>query len=252
MHLILVIALAACLIGCSTSPLPKQPEAPTDGTSIKQIGQDADTRASKVAAAVTVAVENKDKPAVVEAEGKVALSALPRPTEAELAIARLRVLRQNPQDYVSAAEQGKAILARIQGNLDKALAEQKEAKRVSDLKDKRIAELEQKLADSDNLIWTVSGIALCVIGGLIWWLIKDAKGAMTITGVGLIVGAFPRVADSPWFMWIAIGSLGSCAVLGVLWLADKVRDDMNDNPRKNAEIDPAQSSHDDEQAPPQV
>ena len=250
MRLLLVIALG--LAGCSSAPLPKQPEAPTEGTSIKQIGQDVDTRASKVAAAVTVAVENKDKPAVVEAEGKVALSALPKPTEAELAIARLRVLRQNPQDYVSAAEQGKAMLARIQGNLDKALAEQKEAKRVSDLKDKRIAELEQKLADSDNMVWTIAGISLVVIGGLIWWLLKDAKGAMTIAGIGLMCGAYPRVMDSPWFMWIAIGSLGCCALLGVLWLADKVRDDINDNHRKNAEVNAPESPHDDEQAPPQI
>lgn len=224
MRYALVIAL---LVGCSSAPLPKQPEAPTDGGAVKQIGQDIEARAGRVAAAVTVAVENKDKPAVVEAEGKVALSALPPPSEADLAVARLRVLRQNPQDYVTAAEQGKALVAKIQADLSKAKADQAEAKRVSDLKDARIAELERQLADSDGKLWTIAGIALVVIGGLIWWFLKDTKGATTIAGVGLMCGAYPRVMDSPWFMWIAIGSLAFCAVLGGWWAFDKVRDAVN-------------------------
>lgn len=224
MRFALVIAL---LVGCSSAPLPKQPEAPTEGGAVKQIGQDIDARAGRVAAAVTVAVENKDKPAVVEAEGKVALSALPPPSEADLAVARLRVLRQNPQDYVTAAEQGKALVAKIQADLNKAKSDQAEAKRVSDLKDARIAELERQLADSDGKLWTIAGIALVVIGGLIWWFLKDTKGATTIAGVGLMCGAYPRVMDSPWFMWIAIGSLAFCAVLGGWWAFDKVRDAVN-------------------------
>ena len=222
---VVLVAMA----GCSPSSILKQPDAPTEGTSIKQIGQDIDARAGRVAAAVTVAVENKDKPSIVEAEGKVALSALPSPTEADLAVARLRVLRQNPQDYVTAAEQGKAIVAKIQSDLAKAKADQAEAKRISDLKDTRIAELERQLADSDGKLWTIAGIALVVIGGLIWWLIKDAKGAMTIAGVGLMCGAYPRVMDSPWFMWLAIGSLGFCAALAGWWAFDRVRDAVNDN-----------------------
>lgn len=223
----LASAIALFLVGCSSAPLPKQPEAPTEGTSIKQVGQDIDARSGKVAAAVTVAVENKDKPAVVEAEGKVALAALPPPSEAELAVARLRVIRNVPQDYVTAAEQGKALVARIQSDLAKAKADQAEAKRVSDLKDARIAELQRKLADSDGKLWTIAGIALVIIGGLIWWFLKDTKGASTIAGVGLMCGAYPRVMDSPWFMWIAIGSLAFCAVLAGWWAFDKVRDAVN-------------------------
>lgn len=221
------LAVIVLLVGCSSAPLPKQPEAPTEGNSVKQIGQDIDARAGRVAAAVTVAVENKDKPAIVEAEGKVALSALPPPSEADLAVARLRVLRQNPQDYVTAAEQGKALVAKIQADLAKAKSDQAEAKRVSDLKDARIAELERQLADSDGKLWTIAGIALVVIGGLIWWFLKDTKGASTIAGVGLMCGAYPRVMDSPFFMYIAIGSLAACALLGLWWAFDKVRDAVN-------------------------
>lgn len=221
------LAVIALLVGCSSAPLPKQPEAPTEGNSVKHIGQDIDARAGRVAAAVTVAVENKDKPAIVEAEGKVALSALPAPSESDLAVARLRVLRQNPQDYVTAAEQGKALVAKIQADLAKAKSDQQEAKRVSDLKDARIAELQRQLADSDGKLWTIAGIALVIIGGLIWWFLKDTKGASTIAGVGLMCGAYPRVMDSPWFMYIAIGSLAACALLGLWWAFDKVRDAVN-------------------------
>lgn len=221
------LAVIVLLVGCSSAPLPKHPEAPTEGNSVKQIGQDIEARAGRVAAAVTVVVENKDKPAIVEAEGKVALSALPPPSEADLAVARLRVLRQNPQDYVTAAEQGKALVAKIQADLAKAKSDQAEAKRVSDLKDARIAELERQLADSDGKLWTIAGIALVIIGGLIWWFLKDTKGASTIAGVGLMCGAYPRVMDSPFFMYIAIGSLAACALLGLWWAFDKVRDSVN-------------------------
>lgn len=215
------------LAGCSSETLPKQPEAPTEGSAIKQVGQDVDARSNKVAAAVTVAKENADKPHIVQAETGVALTFLPVPSPGELAIARMRVSKQDPKEYEAAAEQGKKILAKITADLNKALADQAEAKRVSDLKDARIAELERQLAESDGKLWTIAGIALVVIGGLIWWFLKDAKGAMTIAGVGLMCGAYPRVMDSPWFMWIAIGSLAFCAGLGLWWCFDRVRDAVN-------------------------
>ena len=217
------------LCGCSlfNKTIPKQPEAPTEGTAIKQVNQDSEARSQKVAAAVTVAKENADKPSVVQAEAGVALGFLPIPTEGELAIARQRVAKADPKEYISAAEQGKAMLAKIQASLAKALADQAEAKRVSDLKDARIAELQRQLTDSDGRLWTIAGIALVVIGGLIWWFLKDTKGASIIAGVGLMCGAYPRVMDSPWFMWIAIGSLAACAGLGLWWAFDKVRDAVN-------------------------
>lgn len=223
----LAILLSLLLAGCSSAPLPKQPEAPTEGGAVKEIGKDIDARAGKVAAAVTVVKENAEKPHIVVAESGVALGFLPIPSEQELAVARLRVIKNDPKDYQSAAEQGKKLLAKIQTDLDKAKNDQAEAKRISDLKDARIAELERQLADSDGKLWTIAGIALVVIGGLIWWFLKDTKGATTIAGVGLMCGAYPRVMDSPWFMWIAIGSLASCAALGLWWAFDKVRDAVN-------------------------
>ena len=81
MRLILVIALLA-LTGCKTScDLPKQPDVPTDGGIVNKVGNDLDKSDGRVAAAITVAQENADKPAVVKAETGVALSYLPVPSE---------------------------------------------------------------------------------------------------------------------------------------------------------------------------
>jgi len=60
----------------------------------------------------------------------------------------------------------------------------------------------------------------------------------------------PFIIDSPWFEYAAGATLVISCGLGLWWLADKVRDSVNDNPRKDAEINPAQSPHDD--VPPQA
>ena len=223
---LLPVVLCA-LAGCSSADLPKQPDAPTESGPIKQIGQDVESRSAKVAAAVTVVKENSDKPHIVQAESGVALGYLPAPPPGELAIARQRVSSNDGKAYQSAAEEGKKLVAKINADLSKALSDQAEAKRVSDLKDARIAELQRQLADSDGKMWTIAGIALVIVGGLIWWFLKDAKGSMTIVGVGLMCGAYPRVMDSPFFMWTAIGSFGACALLGLWWAFDKVKDAVN-------------------------
>lgn len=227
MRLLLVIALA--LTGCSAKndAIPAQPESPVDGGAIKQVGEAIDKRAGKVAAAVTVARDNADKPEVVRAETGVALSNLPAPTPDDLLVAKARASRADQKDYAAAEAAGKKAVAELSASLARAKADQAEAKRVSDLKDKKIAELERQLAESDSKLWTIAGIALVVIGGLIWWLLKDAKGAMTIAGVGLMCGAYPQVMGSPWFLWIAIGSLAFCAGLAGWWAFDKVRDAVN-------------------------
>lgn len=227
MRLLLVIALA--LTGCSAKKdaIPAQPEAPVDGGAMKQVGEAIDKRAGKVAAAVTVARDNADKPEVVRAETGVALSNLPAPTPDDLLVAKARASRADQKDYAAAEAAGKKAVAELSASLARAKADQAEAKRVSDLKDKKIAELERQLAESDSKLWTIAGIALVVIGGLIWWLLKDAKGAMTIAGVGLMCGAYPQVMGSPWFLWIAIGSLAFCAGLAGWWAFDKVRDAVN-------------------------
>ncbi len=55
-----------------------------------------------------------------------------------------------------------------------------------------------------------------------------------------------------YFEYVAAGTMVVSAGLGLWWLADKVRDSVNAKPSDDAENKPAQSPHDDEQAPPQV
>ena len=67
MHLILVIALAACLTGCSIfrsspsdAPLPKQPEAPTTHSVVQTLGNDLDKTDHRVASALVAIEKNAD------------------------------------------------------------------------------------------------------------------------------------------------------------------------------------------------
>lgn len=219
------------LVGCATKPdLPKQPEAPVDGGAIKKVAENMDIRGAKVAAAVTVAKENADKPNIVKAETGVALTLLPPPTDGDLAIARARAAKADPKEYDAAADFGKKFLDKIKADLAKANSDQAEAKRVSDLKDKRIEQLTEEIArvkkESSNNIWTLTGAALAVIGGLACAFSSPRIG-IPILLAGAFCGAVPFIIDSPYFTYIAGSTLLASAGLGIYWLWDKVRDAVN-------------------------
>mgnify|MGYP003345208515 CR=1 FL=1 len=81
MRLLLVIALLA-LTGCPTVPDTQGTGTPsTDPADLSKLGTQIDKSDQRIAAAVTVARENADKPEVVKAETGVALSYLPKPDE---------------------------------------------------------------------------------------------------------------------------------------------------------------------------
>ena len=251
MRTLLVIALLAltgCKFGPSNAPLPVQPDAPTSPSSIKQAGTTLEAQSQKVAAAVTVIRENAAKEAVVKAESAVALSMLPKPSDGDLAVARLRAA--NPADqkaYAAAEEYGRKLLSKITSDWSKLAADQAEAKRVSDLKDARIKQLEEELdrvkKDKDAQWWTMAGVA--VAGAFAAALVSPKVGATLILSAGAI-GAFPHVVDLPWFKWIAGGFLATLAGLGI-WVAyDAARDQVHESDPK------PQPSSDDEQAPPQI
>ena len=259
MRTLLVIALLA-LTGCSASrpPVPAQPVAPTESASLKQVGDAMDARAGKVAAAVTVAVENKDKPAVVEAEGHLALSFLPAPTEGDLAIAKARAAKADQKDYAAAEAAGKKVMATLDAALAKAKADQAEALRVSQLKDKRIEELTQEVIrvkkEATNNVWTLVGAGLAVIGALATAFMGPKVG-LPLLLCGGFCGAVPHIIDSPWFEYAAGATVVISCGLGLWWLADRVKDSVEESDkdlRKNAEIKTGQSPHEDEQAPPGV
>ena len=239
MRAVLLVLLLVALAGCSSwskPPVPKQPEAPTDGGVMSKVGKDLDKVDGRVAAAVTVAKENADKPEVVKAETGVALSYLPAPSEGDVAFARQRAAKADQKAYKDAEEYGKQLLKKINADWSKMEADQKEAKRVSDLKDARIAELtaevERVKQEASNNIWTLTGAGLAVIGALAMAFVGPRIGLPILLG-GAFCGALPFIIGSAYFLWVCIGTAAIAAGLGLWWVWDKVRDSINTPPPAN-------------------
>jgi hypothetical protein len=229
--------LGILLAGCSTAPekIPAQPEAPTRVDNMTKVGSEIDTSDAKVAAAVTVARENADKPEVVKAETSVALAYLPRPTDENVALARQRASKADQKDYAEAVAYGKKLLAQIDSNWAKLEADQREAARISKLKDDRIvaltAEVERVKQDAAQNIWTMTGAGLVVIGGLVC-AFSSPRAGIPIILCGAFAGALPFFFDSPYFSVVAGISLASCAGLGIWWFYDRVRDSVHESDGK--------------------
>jgi len=235
------------LVGCSTlsePPLPKQPDAPTSPAVVAALETAQDKVDGKVAAAVTVAKENADKPAVVTSELGVALSLLDKPSDSELALARQRSEKATPAEYDAARKFGAHLLASLDDAQVKVEANQREAARVAALKDARIAELsrevEQVKQSAARDIWTLTGAALVILGGLACAFVSVRVGVPLLL-CGAFAGAIPFVIESPWFVYLADAFAASLAgMLGfVIW-------DRYVKEPAHAEINDVQST----QAPP--
>jgi len=232
MRLLLVISLLMAGCAASKPPLPVQPDAPTSEAAVATIGKEWDKADQKVAAAISIARENADKPAVVRGETAVALSFLPAPEAGELALARARAAKADQKDYTAAVAYGKKLLASIDANFAALEAQQKEALRVSQLKDARIAELtaevERVKQEASKNIWTLTGAGLAVIGALAFAFGGGPRVGLPLLLCGAFCGGIPYLADSPWFLWLAIGTAAIAAGLGLWWLWDKVHDAVQD------------------------
>jgi len=252
MRLLLVIAVLS-LTGCSLfrkgdAPLPAQPEAPTKESNVVTLGKDLDKTDHRVGAALVAIERNADKPKVVVAESRLAQSYLPQPPEADVAFAMARATKADPIDYAKQMEFGRKLATAVNRAWERLEADQKEAKRVSDLKDARIVELQAEVVrvkqEASRNIWTLAGVGVAVIGALAT-AFASPKVGIPLLACGGAIGAFPLVVDSPWFPWVAGAFVAIMAGLGI-WVAwDAARDRVNANPRKDAEINPPQSTHDD-------
>jgi hypothetical protein len=212
MHRILVLCLL--LVGCATTPdLPPQPVAPTDGEVVAKVGSEIDKSDSRVAAAITVANESADKPAVVKAETKVALAFLPPPSPGDLAIARARAASADAAAYKAAEDAGRRLLAKIDASWATMEADQREALRVSKLKDDRIAELvkEVEVAKKDGVVRSAMiGAGFCVLIALGLSLVGQYLRAAVAGLFGLGCAAVPFLFETPWFL----PSLGGLILAG--------------------------------------
>ncbi len=243
MRLLLVIALVA-LAGCKSkpadAPLPVQPPAPTKPDAVQTLGKDLDKTDHRVGAALVAIEKNADKPKVVVAESRLAQSYLPPPPEADVAFAVARATKADPIDYAKQMEFGRKLATAVNKAWEKLEADQKEAARVSQLKDARIVELTKEVErvkkDKAAQLWTMAGIGVAVVGALAAAFASPKVGGVLLLCGGAI-GAFPHVIDSPGFQWIAAAFAAVMAGLGV-WVAyDAARDKVHES---------------DEQAPPQV
>ena len=236
MRLLLVIA-ALALTGCSLFrsspadvPLPKQPDAPTSPTVVQTLGKDLDKTDHRVAASLVAIERNATSPKVVVAESRLAQSYLPQPPEADVAFAMARATKADPIDYAKQMEFGRKLATAVNRAWEKLEADQAEAKRVSGLKDKRIEDLTAEVVrvkqEASNNIWTMTGAGLAVIGALTTAFMGPRIGIPLLL-CGAFCGSVPFIIDSPYFEYIAGGTLLVCSGLGLWWLADKVRDSVN-------------------------
>jgi hypothetical protein len=238
------LALAICvtlLAGCSTSsdPLPKQPDAPTSQAVVTTLGKDLDKTDHRVGAALVAIERNADKPKVVVAESRLAQSYLPAPPEADVAFAMARATKADPIDYKKQMEFGRKLATAVTLAWEKLEADQKEAARVSQLKDARIkeltAEVERVKAQASKDIWSLTGAGLAVVGALAFAFGGGPRVGLPLLLCGAFCGALPHIIDSPAFLYVAIGTAAIASGLFLWWLADKVSDDVQDK-KDEAEI----------------
>jgi hypothetical protein len=251
--------LAICvtlLAGCATStdPLPKQPDAPTSQAVVTTLGKDLDKTDHRVGAALVAIERNADKPKVVVAESRLAQSYLPQAPEPDIAFAMARASKGDTPagalDYKKQMEFGRKLATAVTLAWEKLEADQKEALRVSQLKDARIveltAEVERVKAQASKDIWSLTGAGLAVIGALAFAFGGGPRVGLPLLLCGAFCGALPHIIDSPAFLYVAIGTAAIASGLFLWWLADKVSDDVQDKK------DEAEITKDDEQPPPQV
>ncbi len=233
MRLLLVIALVA-LAGCKSkpadAPLPVQPPAPTKPDAVQTLGKDLDKTDHRVGAALVAIEKNADKPKVVVAESRLAQSYLPPPPEADVAFAVARATKADPIDYAKQMEFGRKLATAVNKAWEKLEADQKEAARVSQLKDARIVELtkevEQVKAEASKNIWSLLGAGLFAVGALTTAFLGPRLG-VPLLACAALAGSVPFIYDSPAFMWVAIGTATIASGLSLWWLYDKVSDSVN-------------------------
>ena len=211
-----LLALVACTPSQDTSGTGT---ATPPADSFAKVGDQIDKADQRVAAAVTVARENADKPEVVKAETSVALSFLPAPSPDSLAYVRARVARANPEEYKRAEEAGRKLLAVIDSNWAKAEQDAAKNKAALDNANKQItalkAEVEQVRTEGVRNAFAVAA-GICFIAALAMALLGQYLRAGAAFIIGGAIGALPFVFNSPYFL-PAVGGLVLLVVL-LAWL----------------------------------
>lgn len=208
-----LLALVAC------TPAQDTNGTGTPSADLGTLGTQLDKSDQRVAAAVTVARENADKPDVVKAETGVALAYLPKPDAQTLDYARNRVARANPEEYKRAEEAGRKLLAVIDANFAKAEADALKNKAALDNANKQIvalkAEVEQVRTEGVRNAFAVAA-GICFLAALAMALLGQYLRAGAAFLIGGAIGSLPFVFNSPYFM----PAVGLVVVVGLIlgWL----------------------------------
>ena len=225
-YLFCILFLASCVT------TEKTPASATDPANVSKLGDKIDTTEARAAAAVTVAIEQADKPEVVKAEGKVALAYLPAPSEADIAFARERASRGDLEAYAAQITYAKKLQAEVNKMWDKMesdnlrnLAEIKELK----LRNEQLAlSLEKVKTDADRKFWTMLAGGMFCIGALVCALFSWKAGA-TLIFLSTVAGSIPVIQGSPYFLPIVLTAIGIALSFGLWVLWDKARDKVNES-----------------------
>jgi len=195
-----LLALAACTPSQDTTGTGTA-TPPSDN--FAKVGDQIDKADQRVAAAVTVARENADKPEVVKAETGVALAYLPPPSADSLAYVRARVARNNPEEYKRAEEAGRKLLAVIDANWAKAEQDAAKNKAALDNANKEVtrlkAEVEQVRTEGVRNAFAVAA-GICFLAALAMALLGQYLRAGAAFLIGGAVGSLPFVFNSPYFL----------------------------------------------------
>lgn len=236
--LLALLAITGCITTDPTLPPPVEIPAPE---SLGTLGNNIDKGDSRVAAAVTVMVENNTKPAVVQSEGKVALAHLPKATEADLKHARDRAAAGDAKVYDSEIGRAAAWLIEVETEWHLALNESKknaaeltQARKDIDATRKeltksntQITELKAQLDKADKNLWTMAGVGLFV-GGVLAGAVLGWKIGGSIVACAPLAAAVPVILSSEYFGIIVSVTLGLAACL-LLWrLFDYIKDKNNE------------------------
>lgn len=195
-----LLALAACTPSQDTAGTGTPTSDPAD---LAKLGTQIDKSDQRIAAAVTVARENADKPEIVKAETGVALAYLPKPDAQTLDYVRNRVARANPEEYKRAEEAGKKLLAVIDANFAKAEQDAAKNKAALDNANKQIAalkaEVEQVRTEGIRNAFAV-GAGVCFLAALAMGLLGQYLRASVAFLVGAGIGGLPYLFASPYFL----------------------------------------------------
>lgn len=223
--------ITAVLVGCETKPEP-DPAPSSNLEELAVVGTKIDTSEQKAAAAVTVAIEQANKPEVVKAEGKVALAYLVPPSADDLAFARERASKADQKAYDAQIESAKKLQESIETMWkqleDEAKKSKQEIDKLKRRNDELVVEVERTKKEASDNAWTLTGAGLAVIGALATAFAGPRIGIPLLLS-GAFCGSIPFIMGSEYFAWIAGTTLAIAAALISWRLYDYIKDKNNES-----------------------